>query len=466
MLVDRYPAEDVFARVPELAGQTDPVLRQLDPLLDDEPLYQVVRADLVRRYPHTADHGRHSTPAEVILRLLVVKHLFNWSYPETMARVADSLVLRWFCRVYFQRVPDATTLLRWAHTIQPGTLTALLDRVSVLAQQARVTKGRKLRLDGMVVQTTIHHPTDSSLLTDGVRVLSRAIRRAKPLVGERLAGGRDAFRTRLRTMRRGLQTLHRLARRKGEEVAEARQATYRRLVETAATTVRQARRVRAALGTVCDEAGAAGQRLAEHLDQYLPLVEQVIDQARRRVLDGEQVPAREKVVSLFEPHTRIIPRHKGGAAVEFGRLVVFDEVEGGIVTRVAVLEDQTAEHGQLAPALAHHQQVFGHPPRLATGDRGTHAPENERVAQEAGVQHLVIPRAGPLSSAQRARERDPRWRRRYRWRAGIEGRFSSLRRDYGLDRCPDHGEDGLRRQVGWAVLASNLRHIGQHLAAA
>jgi len=183
MLIDRYPAEDVFARVPELAAQTDPVLRQLDPLLDDEPLFQLVRADLVRRYAHTADHGRHSTPAEVILRLLVVQHLFNWGFEETDRRVADSLVLRWFCRVYFQRVPDATTLLRWAHTIQPTTLAALLDRVVVLAQQVRVTTGRKLRLDGTVVETTIHHPTDSSLLTDGVRVLSRAIRRAKPLVG-------------------------------------------------------------------------------------------------------------------------------------------------------------------------------------------------------------------------------------------------------------------------------------------
>jgi len=244
MLIDRYAVEDVFARVPELAAQTDPVLRQLDPLLDDDPLFQLVRADLARRYPHTGDQGRHSTPAEAILRLLVVQHLFNWGFEETERRVADSLVLRWFCRVYFRRVPDATTLLRWAHTIRPATLEALVDRITVLARQVRMTKGRKLRLDGTVVESTIHHPTDSSLLTDGVRVLSRAIRRAKPLVGARLGGVRDAFRIRLRTMRRGLQTLHRLARQQGEEAAEARQGIYRKLVETATKTVRQARQVR------------------------------------------------------------------------------------------------------------------------------------------------------------------------------------------------------------------------------
>jgi IS5 family transposase len=217
-LIDRYPAEDIFARVPELAGQTDPVLRQLDQVLDDDQLFHLVKTDLSHRYPQKLCHGRHSTPVEVILRMLVIKHLFNWGEEETEQRVADSLVLRWFCRVYFQRVPDATTLLRWAHTIQPATLQPLLDRVVVLAGQAKVTKGRKLRLDGTVVQTTIHHPTDSSLLTDGVRVLSRVIRRAKRLVGDRLEGVRDAFRTRSRTMRRGLQTLHRLARRKGEEL--------------------------------------------------------------------------------------------------------------------------------------------------------------------------------------------------------------------------------------------------------
>jgi IS5 family transposase len=114
MLIDRFPPEDVFARVPELADQTDPVLVQLDRLLDADHLYRQVRADLARRYRLTPVHGRHSTPAEVLLRLLVVQHLYAWSYQETVERVADSLVLRWFCRLYFRRVPCKTTLLRWA----------------------------------------------------------------------------------------------------------------------------------------------------------------------------------------------------------------------------------------------------------------------------------------------------------------------------------------------------------------
>ena len=191
----------------------------------------------------------------------------------------------------------------------------------------------------------------------------------------------------------------------------------------------------------------------------------MISQTERRVFAGESVPATEKLVSLFEPHTRIIPRHKGGAAVEFGRLVVIDEVEGGIVTRFAVLADKTGEQGQLSPALAHHLRLFGKAPRLVTGDRGVHAAENEAVARAAGVRHLVIPRSGKLTATQQAREQTWSWRRRYRWRAGIEGRLSSLRRDYGLRDCPDHGEEGLARRVGWGSSASNLRHSGQKLAA-
>src|ERR1700730_10167521 len=114
MLIDRHIPEDVFARVPELAAQTDPILKHIDVLLDDDQLFQQVRTDLGKRYRQTLFHGRPSTPVEVILRLLLVKHLYNWSYEETIKRVADSLVLRWFSRVYFQRVPDESTLIGWA----------------------------------------------------------------------------------------------------------------------------------------------------------------------------------------------------------------------------------------------------------------------------------------------------------------------------------------------------------------
>jgi transposase, IS5 family len=474
MLIDRYPPEDVFARVPELAHQADPVLIQLDRLLEDDLLFQQVRADLLRRYRLTAVHGRHSTPAEALLRLLVVRHLYGWSFEETEERVADSLVLRWFTRVYFRRVPDDTTLLRWAHTLQPETLHALIAHAAHLAAQLRVTPARKLRVDGTVVETTIHYPTDSRLLGDGVRVLTRLVQRARPLVTEQLAGVREAFRRRTRSMQRTLQALYRQVRHRSEAAAQAaveqRRQLYAKLIEITEQTLQQARQVRQVLAQVAKPAElhpsrpAIWVRLGAELDRFLPLVAQVVRQARTRVLEGGKVAPQEKVVSLFEPHTRVLQREKPGAPVEFGRHVVLDEVEGGIVTRYRILPAGEGERHELERAVAHHRAVFRHPPKLVAADRGFHVPGQDAVFQQAGVKHVAVPWKGKASPERRTLEHSRAWRRHYRWRAGIEGRIHSLRRDYGLKRCRDHGELGMERWVGWGILASNLWRIGQACA--
>lgn len=463
MLIDRYAEEDVFARVPQVAAQTDPVLKRLDVLLDDDALFTQVKADLARRHPRTLSCGRHSTPVEVILRLLVCKHLYQWSFQETQDRVNDSLVLRWFCRVYFEHVPDDTTLIRWAQLIRPETLHALNDRIVELATEAKVIKGRKLRLDGTCVQTTIHHPTDSGLLVDSVRVLSRFVERAKPLVEGTMARAKEACRSRVRSVRQVAQKLHRLVRRAeaGEQqkaqVAEQQKVLYEQLITTTEQMVWQAQQVVTCLHQHTEK---QAERLIAQVEPLLPLVQRVIFQARSRVLEGKQVAARDKVLSLFEPQTRIIPRHKGGAAVEFGRQVELDEVEGGIITRYEILAHPD-EHGQGLQALSHHQQLFGHPPRLLAGDRGVHTADTELKAMTAGVQVVAIPAVGKISVVRQAVQHSRRWKRGYRWRAGIEGRIASLRRDYGLRKSAYHGQDGMERWIGLGVIASNLRHIAQ-----
>jgi transposase, IS5 family len=455
MLVDRYAREDVFVQVPKLAQEIDPVLRKLDGLLEDDDLYQQVRSDFGRRHRSTQVRGRHSTPVEALLRLLILKHLYQWSYKETEGRVADSLVLRWFCRMGFHEAPDASTLWRWEQTLRPETIHALNDRVVHLAKQARVTKGRKLRLDATCVQTTIHHPTDSGLLVDSVRVLSRFVQRAKGLVAEDLANAAQACRSRLRSARRVAQTLHRQLRRKVEEKEAQQKELYAQLIQTTEQMVRQSQQVIAALG---EQTQPQAKRLLKGAQHVLPLVGRVIAQTRRRVLEGKQMGAEEKVLSLFEPHTRAIPRHKGGALVEFGRQVILDEVEGGLVTRFQILEHPT-EHGQALDAVTHHQALFGHPPHLVAGDRGVQSVETEPQLLSLGVKVVAIPALGKLSQQRQALQRSRRWKRAYRWRAGIEGRIASLRRDFGWRRCGSHGPVRMERWLGLGVIASNLRRI-------
>lgn len=455
MLVDRYEAEDVFARVPQMAQRVDPVLKELDQLLEDDALYQQIRSDFGKRYRWTLVHGRHSTPVEVLLRLLIVKHLHQWSYQDTEEQVDQNLILRWFCRLYWAPVPDDTTLIRWATTLQPETLHALNDRVVQLAVQAKVTKGRKLRLDATCVQTNIHHPTDSGLLVDSVRVLSRLVQRAKGLIGDQVSNVQRLCRSRLRTARQVAQTLHRQLRRKGEDKEAQQIKLYQKLIQSAEQMVQQSKRVVAVLGKQTQQ---QAQRLLEQAQQVLPLVERVIAQTRSRVLEGKKVASADKVLSLFEPHTRAIPRHKGGALVEFGRQVILDEADGGIVTRYQILEHPN-EHGQAVEAVEHHQALFRHPPGLVSGDRGVHSPETEARLREAGVKRVAIPASGKLSEERQALERSRSWKKGYRWRAGIEGRIASLRRDFGWRKSRYHGLDGMERWLGLGVMASNLRRI-------
>src|SRR2546421_8508856 len=204
--------------------------------------------------------------------------------------------------------------------------------------------------------------------------------------------------------------------------------------------------------------GHQARRLLCQAQEVLPLVERVIAQTRTRVLEGKKMASGQKVLSLFEPHTRAIPRHKGGALVEFGRHVILDEVEGGIVTRYQILERPT-EHGQALEAVAHHQQIFGHAPGLVAGDRGVQSTETEERLKATGVKCVAIPAAGKLSEERQALERSRTWRRGYRWRAGIEGRIASLRRDFGWRKSRYHGQDGMERWLGFGVITSNLRRI-------
>jgi IS5 family transposase len=484
MLRDRYDPVDLFTQIPRLCLQFEPVLAHLDRLLEDDQLFACVRADLARRHPKTLTHGRASTPVEVILRMLVVKRLYGWSYEQTEHFVADSLILRQFCRLYFEPAADDTTLIRWANQIGPATLEQLNDRVVALARQLRVTRGRKLRVDGTAVATNIHHPTDGSLIADGVRVLSRLLRRAKGLLADHAALGKEAFRDRRRSVRSLVRRIHRLARRQREatqqigrkaaqkatetakkaadRAKEAMKQAYQRLIEIGRQSKNQAEQLG---GVLREQSGQAAQRWVEQCEASVARVEQVLQQAFRRVIAGEAVPANEKLVSLFEPHTRILKRGKPGREVEFGRKLWLEEVEGGIVSGYALLAEGAEEEAQVPGSLARHRKRFGKAPELFVGDRGVSSPRNEALAKEAGVKRVVLPYAGKAPPERLLQEKQRWFRRGYRFRAGIEGRISVLQRRFGLKRCLDHGEEGMGRWVGWAVVTSNLLQIARVQAA-
>lgn len=453
MLQDRYENDKLFEYIIDQYIEIDPVLAQIDVLLDDEELYQLIRNDLARRYPNTEATGRKSTPVEVILRMLTVKQLYGLSYEETENQVRDSLVLRQFCRVYFNNVPDDTTLIRWANLVKPETLEVFNRRVTQLATELKATKGRKLRTDGTVVETHIHAPSDSRLLADSVRVIGRTLTRAKQALAEKTELAAEVFRNRTRSARKTARNVQRLIARQ----KKAGKKAYQKLVKITQQTISQARQVLSELENSADQ---CTQHLKDTLETFIPRAEQVVQQTIRRVFQDEKVPADEKIVSIFEPHTDIIRRGKAGKPVEYGHKVWLDEVDGGIVTQWRVLDGNPSDKDQWIPSLDAHQQLFGKPPTQASADRGVYSKSNEIDAKDRGIHRVVLPKPGKKSDDRRQFERQPWFRKARRWHAGVEGRISVLKRCFKLDRCLNHGEDGFHRWVGWGVITHNLKKIG------
>lgn len=225
------------------------------------------------------------------------------------------------------------------------------------------------------------------------------------------------------------------------------------------------RQVEEVIPPLQQQQGRYAQHLAATFQHYLPLVRQVIAQTTRRVLEKKQVPAGQKIVSLFEPHTAIIQRGKRPPhETEFGRKLWYSEVDGGIISEYRILNGNPPDEQNWVASLKHHLKLFGHPPDLATADRGVYSPENERVARQLGVRHVALPQPGAKTKQRQRYEKQKWFKAALRFRTGIEGRISSLKRARHLDRCWNRGVEGLERWVGWRILTNNLVVIAARLS--
>ena len=458
MLRERYPVDKFFEEIAAHFPKMDPILAKIDTHLEDEKLYQLIKADLSKRRPKTLETGRNSTPVEVVLRMLVVKRLYQYSYAETERYVSDSLVLRQFCRVYLNQVPDDTTMIRLANLIQAETLEKFNARVTELAVKSKVTTGKKLRTDGTVVETNIHAPSDSRQLADSVRVLARTVGRTRKLLQEVKDNVVDVAEDFTKSARRAARKIGEILRKRTDEAKEAGKEQYQALLDMTEKTIQQAARMREQLE---QQTGKAAERLKRTLETFVPLAERVVDQTKRRILKAESVPAQEKVLSIFEPHTDIICRGKEDHPVEYGHKVWLNEVDGGIVTHYRILDGNPNDETQWEPSLAAHVERFGKPPEQASADRGLYSAPNEQFAKDLGIRHVVLPKRGYKSKQRREHESQEWFVEGRKWHAGVEGRISVLKRAHGLERCLNHGLPGFERWIGWSVIAGNLAVMGR-----
>ena len=427
----------------------------MDELLADPKFELAVTNDLARSAPEAWWNGRPATPVEVTLRVAVARRLMNWSLREAESEIGGSARWRWWCRLYDQPMPDHSTLQEREALIQPSTLRRLNAQLVRLAQARGVTGGTQLRCDSTVIETNLHYPTDSRLLDDSVRVLGRVLARARRLLRPN-ATEADLFRNRHRQAHRlAREIAHRLRGTTGaKKPAKQAERLYRQLVQVSELSVAQAEAVQARLQR---RQSKRAQKLAASLQHYLPLVRRVITQTCQRVFNGKSLPAAKKLVSLFEPHTAIIRRGKlPPKDTEFGRKVWYSEVDGGLISEYRLLKGNPKDDQPFAQSLPHHQKLFGHAPLVATADRGVYSAANEQAAQQAGIEFVALPQPGHKDPARLAHEAQPWFKAALRFRTGIEGRISGLRRARGLDRCRNRGQPGLERWLGWGIIANNL----------
>jgi len=439
----------------------EPWMRQADQALDDARLLEIIQEAWNRLCKKSKTRGRPGTPAEVILRLLLLKHIRDWSFEELEREVRANFVYRQFTHIGGGKVPDDKSMSRFGRKLGPAIIEKLHQRVVAIAQEKKVIQGRKLRVDTTVVETNIHYPTDSTLLGDGLRVLTRVMRKVTAITGKVGTQMRD----RMRSVKRRILAIARASRDISEKGKQRRAAAYGKLLEISSRVVGQAKKFSAEIASKVKRGPRKVlQKAKRQLDEMIPRVGQVMRQTRQRVLGGEK-RAEGKIVSVFEPQTEIIRKGKAGKPNEFGKLVKIQEAENQIVTHYEVFEERPSDAALLTPSIQRHIEQFGQAPHMATADAGFFSAANEARAEELGVKRVAVPSQSTKSPERKQRQKKRWFKKAQKWRTGCEGRISVLKRRHGLHRSRYRGSDGMRRFVGLGVIADNLINIGHALLA-
>jgi IS5 family transposase len=445
--------------VEEVAELWEPWMRVVDELLEDDALVDAVYDAQGQRHPQSRLRGRQQTPAEVALRMLILKHVRNWSYETLEREVRANVVYRSFCRIGMEKVPDAKTLVRLGQAIGPETIAELQERIVALAQKRGVIRGRKMRVDTTVVESNIHYPTDSGLLNDGARVLTRTMKKIEQKTG----GLKRKVRNRMRSVSKRVIAIGQALRHKGTEGELERKAEYGQLLRLTRQILNDSRRVLQEVETLPGGRRRGVSGLGERLETMAEQVRAVVRQTKARVFAGlTQFPG--KLLSLFEPHTEIIRKGKASKPNEFGKLVELQEAENQIITHYEVFEERPSDRHLLIPAVEAHRRKLGRVPGWVAADAGFYSRANEEAAQALGVKYVSIPNRSTRSEERRRLEKQRWFKQAQKWRTGCEGRISVIKRRHGLVRCRYHGLQGMRRWVGLGVIADNLINIGRYLA--
>jgi IS5 family transposase len=413
-------------------------LKAMSQWLDEHrELLAWVAEDLRRR--GVKETGREGLPAESVLRCALLKQHRQLSYEELAFHLEDSASFRAFARLPLSWTPKKSALHRTISAIRAETWEAINRVLLASARQERVETGKVVRLDSTVTAALMHEPSDSSLLWDGVRVMARLLKRADDLAGGlKWRNHRRAAKKRAHAIRYARDRLKRVEH-------------YRELIKLTRATLAYADCAATRLGRAADPIAAAAWQA--EFRYYRPLIERIIGQTERRVLRGEAIAAKEKIVSLFEPHADIIV--KGGRDVEYGHKLNLTTGRSGLILDLVIEAGNPADSERFLPMLKRHIAFYGEAPRQAAADGGFASRHNLGEAKALGVRDMAFHKKAGLRIMDMVKSN---WvyRRLRNFRAGVESNISCLKRAYGLARCIWRGLDHFTAYVWSSAVAYNL----------
>ena len=430
-------------------------------VLEGNPrIIEAIHEDLRSPLKYTVAKGKDGRPhrftSDQVLRVLLCQIIEGASLREIVIRIDDSNFLRRFVRIYNGPMMDFTTLDKLKNSIRPETWRRVNQMLAAYAVKNKLITGEKLRLDTTAVETNIHWPRDSWLLWDTYRVLARLINQARELDPNAVGNKRLHC-------RRAKKLHTKIGRKSGKrKSADLLKPLYSDLLDMVGAISEWAGTVRQNLlkGVARQQYGflddAMAKALAEELEHFVNLGAKVIDQARRRVLEEQKVPNSEKLFSIFEPHTELLIRGKAGKDVEFGHMIQIQQVGEKFITDYEAFENKPIEHQLITPALKSHRKLFGAYPDQVAADKGYYESVEALKKLRSQVDVVAIGKKGSRTAEQTELEHDPAFRHAQRFRAGVEGTISFLKRVLRLARCFNKGWDHFAATIGATVLSHNL----------
>jgi len=416
----------------------------LSEVLDANPdLLRLAHRDWARLLS-TSPEGRSGYTSEQLLRALLVMFLEGDSYRDVVIRIDTSEFLRHFVRLGLKATMDFTFLSKALGTLSAETLAAMNQVVASYAVVTGQISGEKERLDSTVYETNIHYPTDSSLLWDSFRTLARHLRQIQK--GFPVLGLDHRFHD---------QKVKKLATFIARHASSKRKATVRQVQRHYRLLIARVWWIHEIGQTVLAQLQTLGETAAD-LTHYLPLVERIITQADQRVLQGLQVPADQKLYSLFEEHTELLQRGKARKPIEFGHKVLLAQTAEKFIHHYQVLPQRREDVELLAPALEAHRRLFGHDPEVLAADKGFYESMEQIHSLQTTIRTVSIAKKGRRTAPEEERETAEAFVLGQRFRAGVEGSISVLKRAFKLGCCLFKGFTHYATSVGLAVLCHNL----------